>query len=81
MFGFIDKSKGYLFSTHDLGEILRRARASVAAEVDQLDPNRLLNTSQTDLEKYLVEKYRVEVPRLAERDVELDVVKEFLQKK
>lgn len=68
MFGSIDKSKGFLFSTHDLDQSLRNAVQKMRQEVEGLDANRLLNTAPDDLKDYLTEKYRVEPIRLLRDD-------------
>ena len=60
----IDKSKGLLFSTHDLGQSLRNTADELRREVESLDPNRLLNTAPEDLKNYLAAKYRVDPIRL-----------------
>lgn len=54
MFNLIDKNKGYLFASHDLRAIIENQRNSMRQEVEQMDANRLLNTSPSDLSKYLV---------------------------
>lgn len=59
MFGSIDKSKGLLFVTHDLDQMLRNATAAMLRELEGLEANRLLNTSPEDLKTYLAEKYSV----------------------
>ncbi len=59
MFGFIDKNKGLLFSSYDLRGVLENEVNSLRNEVENLEQNRLLNTSQADLTKYLVEKHMV----------------------
>lgn len=59
MFGSIDKSKGLLFSTYDLGQSLHNATAAMLREIESLDANRLLNTAPEDLKIYLVETYAV----------------------
>lgn len=68
MFGSIDKSKGFLFSTHDLDQSLGNAVQKMRQEVEGLDANRLLNTAPDDLKDYLTEKYRVEPIRLLRDD-------------
>lgn len=60
MFGNIDKSKGYLFSSFSLQDILSEQSQKLRQEVEALDANRLLNTAPEDLKRYLVEKYYVE---------------------
>lgn len=80
MFNFIDKSKGYLFSSYDLEQGLRQQLADLQKEVESLDANRLLNTSPTDLTQYFADKYRVELITLhreewhvTERETQVDV--------
>jgi hypothetical protein len=61
MFGRgIDKSKGFLFSTHDLSGVLQNAAQQMRHEVESMEANRLLNTAPEDLKKYMVQKYRAE---------------------
>ena len=80
MFGLIDKSRGYLFSSRSLREIIETNIQTARQEVEQLDANRLLNTAPADLVKYLVEKYELTAPTLkreawsaAEQEVEIDI--------
>lgn len=68
MFGSIDKSRGLLFCTYDLGGSLRNATLSMRQEVEALDANKLLNMSPEDLKHYLVEKYKVEPLHLRRED-------------
>jgi len=67
MFGNIDKSKGYLFSSFSLQDILTEQTQKLRKEVEAFDANRLLNTAPEDLKQYLVEKYYVE-PLILRRD-------------
>ena len=53
MINYIEKSKGLLFSTYDLQETLKNTNQSLLKEVDSIETNRLLNTSQSDLVNYL----------------------------
>lgn len=64
MFNLIDKSKGYLFASYDLRAIIENQRNSLRQEVERMDANRLLNTSPSDLSRYLVEKYNLTAPVL-----------------
>lgn len=64
MFGYVDRNKGYLFSSYDLSAHLRGSVEKMKEEVQTLDPNRLLNTAPEDLKRYLVDKYSVEPIRL-----------------
>jgi hypothetical protein len=59
MFGYIDKSKGLLFSTYDLQETLNNTNQALRKEVESIDSNRILNTSLSDLAEYLANKYKV----------------------
>jgi len=68
MFGSIDKSKGLLFCTYDLSQVLQNTQQKMRGEVESLDANRLLNTASADLIAYLVEKYQVEPVRLRRED-------------
>lgn len=60
MFGSIDKSKGRLFVTYDLGQSLQNTQQKMREEIETLDGNRLLNTPVTDLVTYFVEKHKIE---------------------
>ncbi|OMQ27323.1 hypothetical protein [Serratia oryzae] len=59
MIGFIDKSKGLLFSSIPLDNSLHHTMETMRQEIEKLDSNRFLNTAQEDLKDYLVEKYSV----------------------
>lgn len=59
MFGSIDKSKGLLFVTYDLDQVLRATMDTMRREVEGLEANRLLNTAPEDLKRYLVEAHGV----------------------
>lgn len=72
MFRLLDKTSGYLFASRDLRELLDQRMAAMRSEVENLDANRLLNTSPTDLAEYLVEKYSLEVPSLRLQDWSAD---------
>lgn len=68
MFRLIEKSAGYLFSSRDLREFLDSRVSALRQEIEQLDQNRLLNTSPADLASYLVEKYSLQTPSLRRED-------------
>jgi len=68
MFGSIDKSKGYLFSTYDLGQSLRDTAEKMRREIEGMDANRLLNTAPADLAQYFAGKFRIEPIRLLRDD-------------
>lgn len=80
MFRTIDKSSGYLFSSCELRDLIDARRSSLQQEVEQMDGNRLLNTSPADLTQYLVEKYSLHAPILrrdswsaSEQETQIDV--------
>lgn len=68
MFRLIEKCHGYLFASLDLREFLDTRVSAMRQEIEQLDANRLLNTSPTDLAAYLVEKYTLQAPSLRRDD-------------
>lgn len=68
MFRLIDESSGYLFASRNLREFLEQRTAAMCQEVEQLAPDRLLNTSPSDLVQYLVEKYKFDPPTLRRED-------------
>jgi hypothetical protein len=80
MFQLIEKNSGFLFASLDLRKMLEQRNSALRSEVEQLEPNRLLNTAPADLTKYLVDKYTLEVPQLKkdewsadEREAQIDV--------
>jgi hypothetical protein len=68
MYQLIDKSVGYLFSSRDLRELIETRIMTIRQEIEQLDANRLLNTSPSDLSRYLIEKYALQAPLLRRDD-------------
>jgi hypothetical protein len=64
MFNLIDKSRGYLFSSRDLSQLLEAHVQAMRQEVANLDGDRLLNTAPADLATYLVEKFTIPPLRL-----------------
>lgn len=63
---------GYLFSDLDLRSVMESQRNALQAEVDGLEQNRLLNTSEQDLVNYFVEKYTIEPPVLLRAEMTAD---------
>jgi hypothetical protein len=59
MFRLAPRGDGYLFASRELRELIEGVRAALQREVDNLEPNRLLNTAPADLATYLVDKYRI----------------------
>ncbi|MDH6329494.1 hypothetical protein M2299_000294 [Stenotrophomonas sp. 1278] len=64
--------RGFLFSDLDLRAMIEGQRAQIEREVDELDSNRLLNTSEEDLIRYFVEKYTLEAPVLLHDEMTVD---------
>lgn len=64
--------RGYLFSDLDLRAVMENQRSALQAEVDALEQNRLLNTSEQDLINYFVEKYTIEPPVLLRDEMTAD---------
>lgn len=54
----------YLFNGVDWNSVDRHQRQELAAEVERVDPDRLLNTSVEDLTSYFAEKFQIDVPVL-----------------
>lgn len=69
--GLYDKH-GYLFSDFDLRAVMESQRNALQAEVDELEQNRLLNTSEQDLIDYFVDKYTIEPPVLLRDEITAD---------
>ncbi len=64
MFRLVERSKGYLFASSDLGQIIETARSNLRSAVEGLEVNRFLNTAPADLTAYLVKEYTITAPRL-----------------
>lgn len=62
----------FLFSQIEWYLFDRHRKAEIAAEIDRMDGDRLLNTSVEDLCDYFEEKYRVEVPVLRVEEIVVD---------
>jgi hypothetical protein len=60
VFGSIDKNKGFLFVTYDLGQSLQNTQQKMRQEIESLDDKRLLNTPVNDLVTYFAERHRIE---------------------
>jgi hypothetical protein len=72
VFAHIDKSKGYLFCSYDLGQVLENQKKALRDEVEKIEPNRLLNTAPADLAKYLEQKFRLASPHLRREEWTVD---------
>lgn len=76
----IDRNSDPLFSTYDIRQLFDKVTADVNKEVDQIDPNRFLNTAPSDLSTYFLDKYIINPPHLHrenwsvnESEVKIDV--------
>jgi len=62
----------HLFTGPDWHSVNRHQRQQMAAEIEKVDPDRLLNTSVDDLAIYFSEKYKIDVPVLDEENLVVD---------
>lgn len=62
----------YLFTGPDWHSVDRHQRQQMVAEIERVDPDRLLNTSVDDLALYFSEKYKINVPVLDEENLVVD---------
>lgn len=62
----------YLFTGPDWYTVDRHQRQQMVAEIEKVDPDRLLNTSLDDLALYFSEKYKIDVPVLDEENLVVD---------
>lgn len=62
----------YLFTEGDLRATLENVEAKLRAEVEQYEPNRLLNTPVDDLCSFFAQKFRVEPLSLQDQDTTTD---------
>ena len=61
-----------LFYGGSLRDALRAQEQKMLDEINSLNENQILNTSENDLYNYLVEKYKVEVPQIDEEQIKID---------
>lgn len=62
----------YLFTGPDWHSVDQHQRQQMVAEIEKVDPDRLLNTSVDDLALYFYEKYKIDVPVLDEENLVVD---------
>ncbi len=62
----------YLFTGPDWHSVDRHQRQQMIAEIEKVDPDRLLNTSVDDLAVYFADKYKIDVPVLDEQKLVVD---------
>lgn len=61
-----------LFNGHDWSSFIDSNRQSLGKEIDLINGDRLLNTSEDDLVKYFIEKYYFNVPIINEFEISVD---------
>ena len=61
-----------LFSRTTLREIFQQQFDALETEIEQIDANKFLNTAPSDLEKYFVENYSLETPKLRRDEMVAD---------
>jgi hypothetical protein len=64
MLRYLDKNAGFLFSSRSLRELIEDRSQAIRSEIEQVESNRLLNTSTSDLENYFHEKFVLMAPSL-----------------
>lgn len=62
----------YLFTGPDWHSVDRHQRQQMIAEIEKVNPDRLLNTSVDDLTAYFSDKYKINVPVLDEENLVVD---------
>jgi hypothetical protein len=62
----------YLFTGPDSFAVDRHQRQQMAADIERLEPDRLLNTPVEDLAAFFAEKYRVAIPTLDVDNIVVD---------
>ena len=65
-------SRPYLFSDFDLRGTLENQYSAMQSEIDQMNDDRLLNTSVDDMILYLSDKYRIDPIHLDESGITVD---------
>ncbi|MDE2740597.1 MAG: hypothetical protein OXI58_03360 [Gemmatimonadota bacterium] len=61
-----------LFYEEDLSDALRAREQRMLDEINSLNENRVLNTSEDDLYDYFVEKYKMEALQIDEEQIKID---------
>ena len=62
----------YLFTGADWHSVDRHQRQQMVAEIEKIDPDRLLNSSVDDLAAYFAERHKIDVPVLDEDNLVVD---------
>src|SRR5439155_8228088 len=61
---FVSRQNEILFYKADISTVMDAQLRNATGEIQQIDPDRLLNTPVDDLVAYIAAKYRIEVPVL-----------------
>jgi len=67
----IEKDKP-LFSNSTFSDVRSKYEQEMLSEIDQIDPNTLLNTSREDWCDYFEQKYKFDVARLKEDEIQIE---------
>lgn len=62
----------HLFTGPDWHSVDRHQRQQMVADIEKVDPDRLLNSSADDLAAYFADKYKIDVPVLDEENLVVD---------
>ena len=62
----------FLFTGADWHSVEQHQRQQMAAEIERVDPDRLLNSSINDLAHYFSERYKIDVPVLDQENLIVD---------
>jgi hypothetical protein len=77
---FVSRQNEILFYKADINAVTDTQLRNATSEIQQIDPDRLLNTPVDDLIAYITTKYRIEVPVLHRERAALDEPQEtFIQ--
>jgi hypothetical protein len=77
---FVSRQNEILFYKADINSVTDTQLRNATSEIQQIDPDRLLNTPVDDLIVYITTKYRIEVPVLHRERAALDEPQEtFIQ--
>ena len=69
---YASRDESLLFSKADWHRVLEHETRQMAAKIDSIPSDRLLNTSADDLTDYMVEEFRLDVPVLDEQGIYAD---------
>jgi hypothetical protein len=72
----VSRQNDLLFYKGDLHQVIELQKRNMTAEIQGIDPDRLLNTPVDDLVSYFADKFRIEVPVLHREQALLDEPRE-----